>query len=71
MKTEKLDLTTVYGVKALMSSSKNEEEWNFNCDLIKKANDGYPSFWWSAIMLSGIAERTTNLFKTAEEVNNV
>jgi len=42
----------------LMSSSKNEAEWNENCDKVKKACNGYPSFWYGAIVLSGLMDRT-------------
>lgn len=44
-------------VVALMESSSNEQEWNDNADKIKATFGGYPGFWWSAIMLSGIANR--------------
>ena len=41
---------------ALMKSSKSEKEWNDNCDKVKAANGRqYPSFWYMAIMVSGIA----------------
>ena len=39
------DLTTEDQVKQLMESSKSENEWNSNCDKIKKDNNGYPDFW--------------------------
>lgn len=41
-------------VVALMKSSKSEDEWNANCDKVKKACGGYPGFWYSAIILSGL-----------------
>lgn len=49
-----MNLTTPDGVRDLMRSSKNEKEWNDNCDLVKKANNGYPSFWYAEIILSGL-----------------
>ncbi len=44
-------------VKALMESSKSEAEWNANCDLVKKKCGGYPGFWYSLIVLSGLSAR--------------
>ncbi len=57
MKTQK-DYTTEEGVKKLMASSKTAAEWNANCDKVKSANGGYPAFWYSLIMLSGLAATT-------------
>lgn len=49
------DLTSIDGVKALMSSSKNESQWNENCDKVKAANDNkYPDFWYAQIISSGL-----------------
>jgi len=39
----------------LMKSSKSEKEWNANCDKVKVACNGYPSFWYRSIVMSGIA----------------
>ena len=37
----------------LMKSSKNESEWNRNCDKVKEAHDGkYPDYWYKEISLS-------------------
>ena len=39
----------------LMKSSKNSTEWNTNCDKVKKAhNNGYPDYWYSTFVLSGL-----------------
>lgn len=47
----------------LMKSSKSESEWNANCDKVKASFDGsYPSFWWDAIMQSGVMSKTTANF---------
>lgn len=35
--------------------SKNETEWNAICDKVKVANSGYPSWWFPAVVLSGLA----------------
>lgn len=52
MKTEK----TAESVSDLMLSSKSEQEWNDNCDEVKKAWQGYPSFWYEKIIMSGVAQ---------------
>lgn len=44
-------------VVALMESSQSEKEWNSNCDKVKEACGGYPDFWYSAIVRSGLAGR--------------
>jgi hypothetical protein len=44
-------------VVALMESSQNEAEWDANCDHVQAACDGYPAFWFAAVMLSGLAAR--------------
>jgi hypothetical protein len=41
-----------------MESSTSESEWNANCDKVKKANNGYPHFWYETIVLSGVLSRT-------------
>lgn len=42
-------------VRILMSSSKNEKEWDANCDKVKEAFQGsYPSFWFEAIIMTGL-----------------
>ena len=52
------DLTREEDVTSLMISSKNEEEWNNNCDKIKAANNkDYPKFWYEKIVLSGLANK--------------
>ena len=37
-------------VKKLMESSKSEEEWNKNCDIVKSKCGGYPDFWYSLLV---------------------
>jgi hypothetical protein len=46
-------------VVALMSSSTSEQQWNDNCDKVKKACGGYPSFWYTAIIMSGLLSQTS------------
>jgi len=45
-------------VVTLMQSSNTELEWNENCDKVKKECGGYPSFWYSTIILSGLGDKT-------------
>lgn len=49
-------------VVKLMESSNNAQEWDANCDKVKSACNGYPSFWYSAVMVSGVYTRTTAKF---------
>lgn len=55
---KELDLTTKDGVIELMQSSKDVVEWNANCDKVKKANEGYPTFWFTEVVLSGVMAET-------------
>lgn len=45
-------------VVTLMGSSKNEAEWDANADKVKAACDGYPAFWYNAVILSGLCDKT-------------
>jgi hypothetical protein len=42
----------------LMASSKSEREWNANCDIVKGRHGGYPEYWYRAIMIGGVYDRT-------------
>lgn len=42
----------------LMKSSKSEDEWNNNCDIVKSKCNGYPEFWYASIILSGLINET-------------
>jgi hypothetical protein len=53
----------------LMQSSKSEKEWNDNADEVKRRCNGYPAFWFSAIMLSGLANRVTSAFGRDADVH--
>jgi hypothetical protein len=50
-------------VVELMKTSKSEKEWNANCDAVKKACNGYPAFWYSAIIVSGLVWRVSETWK--------
>ena len=45
-------------VVELMESSNTESEWNSNCGKVKSACDGYPDFWYSAIIQAGVLAKT-------------
>lgn len=47
----------------LMKSSKSEDEWNANCDAVKDACNGYPSFWYKSIILSDLASQTAKKWR--------
>lgn len=41
-------------VVALMKSSRSEDEWNANTDKVKAECNGYPAFWYKAVVMSGL-----------------
>ena len=41
----------------LMSSCATREQWNAAADRVKRECRGYPHFWYSAIIESGLAMR--------------
>lgn len=53
---------TIEEVKTLMATSNSAQEWNANCDKIKKACGGYPDFWFQEIIVSGFADTILNKF---------
>jgi len=43
----------------LMKSSKNSQEWNANCETVKKSNNNnYPSYWYVEVISSGLIDKT-------------
>lgn len=41
-----------------LAATKTEAEWNDICDDVKRANAGdYPNWWFSEVILSGLASR--------------
>ena len=58
-------------VAALMESSRSETEWNNNCDKVKAACGGYPDFWYSAVVVSGLAKRVMARFGASPEIEIV
>jgi hypothetical protein len=55
----------------LMKSSKTKVEWEKNCDYVKAQCGGYPSFWFSAIVLSGVMAQTSAAFGMDAEITIV
>lgn len=56
-------------VKDLMKSSQTEAEWNANCNKVKAAFGGvYPSFWYQAIVASGLSREMTQIFACSDEI---
>jgi len=53
----------------LMKSSKSSKEWNSNADIVKSRCGGYPSFWYRAIILSGIAQEVTATWGSDAEIH--
>jgi hypothetical protein len=58
-----MDLTKQENVVALMRSSKSERDCYTNCDKVKAANGGYPSWWFATIRESGLRATTEAQFK--------
>lgn len=55
------NLSTVQAVVDYMRESTSECDWNDRCDQVKAANgDEYPSFWFAAIVLSGLAAQVSS-----------
>ena len=44
-------------VVTLMGSSQSSAEWNANADTVKSRCDGYPDFWYPAVIMSGLCDR--------------
>lgn len=55
-------------VVELMRSSTSEEEWDDNCDRVKEACNGYPDFWYRAILSSGVMTETVEKFGGSAEM---
>lgn len=58
MNNQSQDLTTAEGVAAYMGAATSEADWDTRCDAVKRANGGYPSFWYPTVIMSGLADRT-------------
>ena len=54
-----IDLTIESDVTELMESSQSAQELGDNANRVKSANNGYPPFWYSAVILSGLLGRVT------------
>lgn len=47
-------------VVTLMKSSTSKQEWDDNCDVVKRACSGYPNFWYPVIIRSGLYVKVAN-----------
>lgn len=52
-----LDLTTPEGVVEYMRQSTGERDWDDRVNQVKKANNGYPSFWWEKVTEAGLQKQ--------------
>lgn len=41
-----------------MSQEISENDWNTRCDEVKRRCNGYPAFWYSSIVQSGMMSKT-------------
>ena len=69
MNPKEYDLTTEQDVVEYMSLARSEHDWNARCDAVKEANNGYPQFWFVAIVPSGVAGKTAANFGGSAELN--
>ena len=54
------DLTSEAGVIALMENCKTAEDWASACKAVKAVyGGGYPGFWYSTIIQSGLCNRVS------------
>lgn len=51
-------LKTVEGAKRLLEQSASEQDWLENCEKVRDANGGYPKFWETEVILSGLHGQT-------------
>lgn len=57
-------------VVELMKSSETEKEWEENCETVYKAcGGGYPSFWYKAVILSGVCRQTSAKWGGTDQVS--
>jgi hypothetical protein len=57
------NLTIEQDVVAYMAKAVSESDWNDRCDAVKSANNGYPSFWYEAIVMSGVMASTARKWR--------
>lgn len=54
------DLTKQDQAVTLLQSSTSESDWNANIDKIKEANNGYPGWWYTAVIAPGLPQRVAS-----------
>ena len=67
-----MDYTKLEDVKAALSETRSEKEWNRVCDEVKEGNDGgYPAWWWKEIIVSGFADGVMKKWGGSTEIHVV
>lgn len=55
-----------------MSQAVSDRDWNIRCEVVKQANGGgYPPFWYSAVIASGLMDRTLGKGKSELRIETV
>lgn len=49
-----IDVSTPEKLAAFMSESRSKDDWNRRCDIVKAACGGYPDYWFSTCIASGL-----------------
>lgn len=62
IKQWKKKLLTKQEVIELMKTSKTQQEWDRNCLIVVQAFEGFPYFWTSEIIYSGLGEQIKKNF---------
>ena len=55
-------------VLILMKSSQSESEWNKNVNIVKKSCGGFPSFWFTDIVESGLLKKIAKKWEGTDEI---
>ncbi len=55
------DLTTPEGVTAHMGKSTSKDDWNKRLEEVRKANGGYPDFWYETVIHLALPTRPSAL----------
>ena len=56
-------------VVKLMKSSKSDAEWEANADTVTTNCNGYPPFWYGAIIASGLMGRVVSQWGSDDEIH--
>jgi len=53
----------------LLKASKSTQEWNNACNAIKVANNGYPSWWYGAVIAPMLLQETARKWQGSGEIH--